>query len=749
MSIPSIVSPVAPTVKLIYEISEGGTGVQNLTTAAQNLGLLLYNDIGNTAGKVPVLDSQGHIPAALTQQIATLNDSNVSVSGNLSASIGDTITLTITDYDNLTPYTISASAGTVSRNAAVITYMAPNVAGTYTVTINGKNYLIDVSTGDISSPVLLSPTNNATNQPFSLVLSCAAFQSTNNSDTHEGTDWQVSESPAFTTLFTNVVNSSVFKLSYTVTGLRPSAVYYVRVRHKGAIFGYSQWSSPVQFSTEGAVIPDTQMAKLLASDGAASDYFGESVSISANGSTAIVGAAGDDNYKGSAYVFTRSGSIWSQQAKLVASDGAGSDYFGNSVSISADGNTAIVGARGDDTNKGSVYVFTRSGSTWSQQSKLLANDGDYNDYFGHSVSISADGNTAIIGAYTDDSSRGSAYIFTRNGTTWSQQAKLLASDGVGSDYFGYSVSISADGNTAVVGAHADDSPEVNKGSAYVFTRSGSTWGQQAKLLANDGVAGDYFGISVSISADGNTAIVGAFGDNGGTGSAYIFTRSGSTWSQQAKLLSNDGIGYDRFGISVSISADGNTAVVGAYVADIPYTLTDSGSAYIFTRSGSVWVQQIRLLASDGAMSDYFGRSVSISADGSTAIVGANGDDSPEYDRGSAYIFSGTVAATIYPDTQTAILLANDGVSGDRFGIAACISGDGNTAIVGAFNDEFTKGSAYIFARSGTVWTQQSKLLASDGVAGDYFGFSVSISSDGNTAIVGTYGDDVARGSAYI
>ena len=393
----------------------------------------------------------------------------------------------------------------------------------------------------------------------------------------------------------------------------------------------------------------SQFAKLVASDGGASNYFGYSVSISSDGNTAIIGARSDDdkgNGSGSAYIFVRNGNIWNQQAKLLASDGAAGDYFGWSVSISSDGNTAIIGARGDDdkgSDSGSAYIFVRNGNIWNQQAKLLASDGVTGDQFGWSVSISGDGNTAIIGARADDDKggdSGSAYIFIKNGTTWTQQAKLVASDGAAGDYFGWSVSISSDGNTAIIGAYWDDDKGTDSGSAYIFARNGNIWNQQAKLVASDGAAGDQFGYSVSISSDGSTAIIGAYmDDDKGTdsGSAYIFTRNGNIWNQQAKLVASDGAAYDYFGWSVSISSDGNTAIIGARLDDDKGG--DSGSAYIFVRNGNIWNQQAKLVASDGYDYDFFGQSVSISSDGNTTIIGAYMDDDKGGNSGSAYIFA--------------------------------------------------------------------------------------------------------------
>jgi hypothetical protein len=315
---------------------------------------------------------------------------------------------------------------------------------------------------------------------------------------------------------------------------------------------------------------------------------------------------------------------WTERQKLLASDGAAYDYFGCSVSL--DGDTAVIGADGDDdlgSASGSAYVFTRTGTSWTQQAKLLASDGEAGDKFGRSVSL--DGDTVVIGAYSDDSYRGSAYVFTRSGTTWMQQAKLTASDGEADGFFGISVSL--DGDTVVIGAYRDD---LYRGSAYIFTRTGTSWAQQAKLLASDGSAGDWFGVSVSV--DGDTAVIGAYKDDDlgdASGSAYVFTRTGTSWTQQAKLLASDGAADDEFGWSVSL--DGDTAVIGADGDDDLGSA--SGSAYVFTRSGTTWTQQAKLTASDGEADDWFGWSVSL--DGDTVVIIAAGDDSW---RGSAYVF---------------------------------------------------------------------------------------------------------------
>jgi hypothetical protein len=320
--------------------------------------------------------------------------------------------------------------------------------------------------------------------------------------------------------------------------------------------------------------------------------------------------------------------------KLVASDGASGDSFGYSVAV--DGDTAVIGAVHDDDNgldSGAAYVFSRIDGIWRQQAKLTASDGAAYDYFG--VSVAVDGDTAVIGAYYDDDNgynSGAVYVFIRSGDSWVRQAKLTASDGAGWDYFG--VSVAVDGDTAVIGAHYDDDNGTDSGSAYVFGRSDGAWAQQTKLTAPDWAAGSYFGYSVAV--DGDTAVIGAYGDydNGtNSGAAYVFGRSDGAWAQQTRLTAADGVEFHYFGRSVAVNGD--TAIIGA-LGDSDNG-SKSGAAYVFSRSGSTWVQQAKLTASDGAANDWFG--VSVAVDGDTAVIGALYDDDNGSDSGSAYVFS--------------------------------------------------------------------------------------------------------------
>ena len=368
----------------------------------------------------------------------------------------------------------------------------------------------------------------------------------------------------------------------------------------------------------------TQQQKLTGST-TAGDSYGYNVHI--DGDTAIVGARFENNAQGAAYIYTRSGTTWSQQQKLTASDAQNSDRFGCDVEI--DGDTVVIGSMLDDTQRGAAYVFTRSGTTWSQQQKLVASTRTDYDQFGEAVAINGD--TIVVGALFEDSggsNSGTAYVFTRSGTTWSQQQKLVASDAAANDQFGSNVAIA--GDTIVVGALYEDAGGSNAGAAYVFTRSGTTWSQQQKLVASDAAADDRFGSSSSI--DGDTIVVGAVNENSQAGSAYVFTRSGTTWSQQQKIVASDAGAHDWFGIDVDIEE--NTVVVGAYGDDSGTTQNGEGAAYIFTRSGTTWTQDKKIVSSTRSTNAYFGYHVALQDN--SIIVGAWGETSQ---TGAAYVFT--------------------------------------------------------------------------------------------------------------
>lgn len=365
---------------------------------------------------------------------------------------------------------------------------------------------------------------------------------------------------------------------------------------------------------------------LAASDGMSNDNFGFAVAISGN--TVVVGAPqADTGYganAGAAYVFvrTKTGS-WTQH-KLIASDGTANAHFGHSVAIQD--NTIIVGT--PDAGPGAVYVFVKTGTTWSQQAKLTASNGAVGDKFGFSVAI--DSNTLVAGApdVSHAGYSGTIYIFVRNGTTWSQQASFYYGE-FGDDNFGYSVGIA--GNRVVIGAKGyDDVQAIHQGLAFVYERSGSTWTQRKKIQLTSGQYEDDFGRSVAISPNGNYVIVGCpyrdtvKGTN--AGAAYIFFFNGDDWVLQKELLPNSGSANDLFGYSVAIH--NSAAIVGT-----PYHNTNKGIVCYFVRRGSDWVLVEEKAAPAAVAGDNYGAALAM--DSHTALIGAPGRTSG---KGQVFIF---------------------------------------------------------------------------------------------------------------
>lgn len=476
----------------------------------------------------------------------------------------------------------------------------------------------------------------------------------------------------------------------------------------------------------------SQQAYVKASNTDGNDSFGCTVALSADGHTLAVGASNEDSNAtgvggaeandsaasaGAVYVFTRTGEAWTQQAYIKASNTGRYDYFGASVSLSADGNTLVVGAPGEESNAagvggnqadnsllnaGAVYVFTRSGIAWTQNAYAKASNTGAEDRFGDAVSISADGHTLAIGTSSESSNArgiggdqadnsamraGAVYVFTGGGGDWTQEAYIKASNSEAFDVFGESLSLSSDGDTLAVGASSEasnatgiggnqsDNSVYHAGAVYVFTRSGIAWTQQAYVKASN-TGSDAFGRSVSLSADGNVLAVGAYGESSSAtgvdgdqaddsapsaGAVYMFVRSGIAWTQDAYVKGSNSEAYDMFGFSVSLSADGNTLAVRAASEDSSATgvagnqadnsASDSGAVYVFAHAGDVWVQHAYVKASNPDSEDWFGSGLSLSADGRTLSVGAFGEasnatgidgdqlDNSATNAGATYIFA--------------------------------------------------------------------------------------------------------------
>ncbi len=439
------------------------------------------------------------------------------------------------------------------------------------------------------------------------------------------------------------------------------AAYDARGRQLAARFDLQGRQLVLRVEDDGATYPLTvdpfvQVAKLLASDGAAMDSLGSSVAISDDGATVVAGSPGANvlghGSAGAVYVFSRPAAGWAnatQTAKLTAADGAADDmlgYFPHGVAISADGSTIVAAALyakvGSNSEQGAVYVFARSGQAWAsqtQQAKLVASDGAAGDNL-RAVSVSGDGATVVASTFAatvdGHQEQGAAYVFSRPGTLWTnstQTAKLTAADGVAEDGLGVANAISADGATIAASADASIDGHISQGAVYVFARPAGAWlnaTQTAKLTAADGAADDQLGFGLAMSGDGTTIVAGAagaqVGSNGSQGAAYVFTRPGSAWSngtQTAKLTQSDGAADDLFGESLGVSDDSAT-VVGATRFATVAGHTSQGAAYVFERSGPAWTDQTqaaKLTAADGQSGDEMGQ-IALSGDGSTVVAGA-------------------------------------------------------------------------------------------------------------------------------
>lgn len=473
-----------------------------------------------------------------------------------------------------------------------------------------------------------------------------------------------------------------------------------------------------------------QQSLLTALDGNAGDRFGSAVSISET--HAIVGAWNSNGEKGAAYVFVKSGSAWIQQAKLIASDGAGGDQFGRSVAI--DGEFAVVGSWQNDNERGAsagaVYVYRLNGSEWTQYVKLLAPDGELGDRFGSSVDVQ--GGRIVAGAANGGFfGEGRAYVFSWEDPVWVTESTLIPEGAGLSDGFGSTVTI--EGDLAVVGAPLyDRSTSIDEGLAYIFERQNNgEWILRTKIEANDGASGFEFGTSVDIQ--GNEVIVGAPGADNQRGGVYVYLRSGDLWILQNKISPDEGQDGESFGKALAYA--GFDLIIGA-PDNININGPDAGIVYLYSRMLNNWNFESTVLASNKLIQPLFGTSVAISD--SIAVVGAEGK---EGDTGAAFVYELSSEGW----TQVAELEASDGAAGDLFGNAVALFGD--VIVVGAPGDDNERGvdagAVYTFLRGSMGWSEQVRLVAEDGAAGDGYGSAVTI--DDFTLSVGAQTADTPSG----
>lgn len=470
----------------------------------------------------------------------------------------------------------------------------------------------------------------------------------------------------------------------------------------------------ISFFSSASMATFTQRQKLTSEPRGVGAQFGNAVAVSGN--TMVIGAQFDSttaSQAGAAFVFVFDGTGWNQQARLLASDGVLADKFGTSVAISGD--TVVVGAFNANaplSNSGAAYVFVRNGTTWTQQQKLTANDATADDQFGFSVAITGD--VAAVGAnhadFPGNSEAGAVYRYDRTGSVWTQVQRLNpVAQVILGDHFGDSLAIS--GNRLVIGASGDDTPQTSAGAVYVFADGGAAYGLEQKLTITDGTNGDQFGFSVDI--DGTTIIGGAKEDSSvigqvGIGAAYVFELIGSSWSPQQKLLASDGAGFDRFGYSVAVK--GNTVAVGAREDDTA-SAQDTGSAYLFTRTGTVWTERQRLLPADSVNGDRFGISSSFTAAGDLVVGAAEKALTNPNGQGAVYTFHQPLGQILFDydgDARADISVFRPSpgiwyVQGSRSGFTAFQFGISTDRITPADFDGDSKTDMAVYRPSSGTW----------------------------------------------
>ena len=452
-----------------------------------------------------------------------------------------------------------------------------------------------------------------------------------------------------------------------------------------------------------------------------------------------------------------------QEEEQHAEGEEGEGHLGASVALSGDGNTALVGAPRDNSFKGAAFVFTRTGSSWSQQGPpLKGSEGLLNPFFGNSVALSADGSTALIGGPGDNSGKGAAWVFTRTGSTWTQQGpKLTGSEETAPQpNFGTAVALSAEGNLALVGGPNETvGTTIVAGAVWAFARSGEKWSQQgSKITAKGecctGLEGGQFGWSIAMSAAGTTALIGAPIEEeegnpgaGERGAVYVFTRSGETWSQQGSKITPTGeLGEGQFGWSVALSSEGDTALVGApWDNNAKGFGPGTGAAWVFTRSGKKWSQQGEKLTGgeESGREAQFGHSVALSSSGDLALIGGPWDTQAEENLpglGAAWVFT---RASGKWSQQGEKLTARGEVGNGEFGAGVALAASGKTALLGAALDKGSLGGAWAFVRGATVSEQQAREVTKNEAT---LHASVNPNGEEVTSCVFEYGTTTAYGS---
>jgi hypothetical protein len=611
---------------VVLAVSCGGTGGMTSREAATHLGGISKDDYGTPSGPVPLVG--GFVPDRYLNISGT---SHPSLNGtSMDVGCGYTLTFQITNYDFNTKYTITTTAGSAVRVGDTITYTAPTYATTDHLVINGRSYTIVVHTASVDKPTITSPISGTTGRSSSVTFQASAFSVSYGADTHSASTWHIATDAAFSSTFVYDGDDAVNKTSYTVTGLAENTTYYARVEYKGATSGYGAWSDGISFTTRLTYGPYLNTGSLAGSD--VSTVTDLSVAVSTGGTYAFIGTSSVSSNTGAVYVFKQTSGTWSQVAKLTASDASSNAFFGCKIAIANDGSYLAVGAYGNASYKGAVYIFLKgTGDTWTQQAKLAGSDAVAPAWCGYDVALDNTATTLVMGARALDSRKGAAYVFKRSGTTWSQLQKLRPSGALINDCFSACVAISGDGNLIVCSAPQDGNGVAASALYGYFTSyyySTSTYAQSAIFYANSaGIpTGQRFGESrcVALSKDGSMLAVGA--PLTSPGKLSILTRNTSALSNTFSLYStitDPDSATTFFGYSPTWAADSSYLVFSNL-----YYNSQTGRAYLYRWKNNTLTLQVRLDPPTATTGQKFGSSCSMSPDGAISLIAAAGLSNP-------------------------------------------------------------------------------------------------------------------------
>lgn len=569
----------------------------------------------------------------------------VSLDGPLAVVKNTMVTYVINDFDINRAYNVSVVSGTVNVFGSVLEYTAPNTAGASSIIINSRVFNITIVEPIVIKPTIVAPVQSSTDvNVINTNAECSAFTITDGAtDTYEASDWQLSTDISFINIIDEITASASNEITWNLPALSTSTTYYLRTRHKGVALGYSEWSTPLSFTTANFINGNVELAIISNGLGLSTDNFGYVTDITRDGTRAFVSAFfnGDTGLTdpGIVYIYRIESYALVYENELTAVSSETNDLFGNSVSSSNDGSVLVVGCANDSyssyTKSGSIYIYTRTDTTWLQTQQLFNPNPANNVVFGNSVSVSGDGNTIVVGAPTDNHGEGAIYVYEKSGPVWVLAATLTPPNVSGDSEIGYNVKISNDGLRIVSGCYYGAGDQCT-----VYFRNEGVWEFEANLTTSAKYGN---GFSVSINNDGTTIAIGSCYEDVGSGpyslnagKVFIYTRTGSIWSLQATLTSSDVADNDYFGSVVELTETGDKLIVSSRNDDYG-AYNNAGSVYVFTRNNELWSEQYKVIPEIPISSFSFGSSLKSNGAGSLAIIGSNNVTANVSTGGNVYL----------------------------------------------------------------------------------------------------------------